>query len=53
MTEGKREKCQLCLNCDQDGHCLAKEEFDYFECDNDEYFVPIDEESEGGGQKDE
>ena len=24
MTEGKREKCQFCANCDLDGHCLAK-----------------------------
>jgi hypothetical protein len=42
-TEGKREKCQFCENCDLNGHCLAKENYDYFECKNDEYFVPIEE----------
>lgn len=43
MTEGKREKCRFCENCDLDGHCLAKENFDYFECKNDEFFEPIEE----------
>ena len=43
MTEGKREKCQFCANCDLAGHCLAKENFDFFECENDEYFEPIEE----------
>ena len=42
MTEGKREKCQFCENCDLDGHCLAKENYDYFECENDEHFEPIE-----------
>ena len=41
--EGKREKCQFCANCDSDGHCLAKENYDFFECKNDEYFEPIEE----------
>lgn len=45
MTEGKREKCQFCANCDLDEHCLAKDNFDFFECENDEYFEPREEEN--------
>ena len=43
MTEGKRETCQHCANCDSKGHCLAKENYDFFERENDEYFEPIEE----------
>jgi len=48
MTEGKREKCQFCGNCDLDGYCLAKENYDYFECENDEHFEFIEREFKGG-----
>ena len=48
MTEGKREKCQFCENCDLnlrgEPYCIAKEEYDFFECDHDEHFEPIEEE---------
>ena len=46
MTEGKREKCQLCGNCDLNGHCISKETLDFFECENDEHFEPIEEAAE-------
>lgn len=43
MTEGKREKCQSCENCDLGGHCIPKENLDFFECENDEHYEPIEE----------
>lgn len=43
LAEGKREKCKLCANYDSARHCLAKENYDYFECKHDEFFVPIEE----------
>ena len=43
MTEGKREKCKVCENSDSADHCLLKENTDFFECENDEHFEPIEE----------
>lgn len=43
MTEGKREKCSFCEHSDLDGHCLAKENTPFFECEDDEHFEPIED----------
>lgn len=43
MEEGKREKCKTCINYDEAGHCIAKEEFDFFDCSNDEFYEPVEE----------
>lgn len=39
MEEGKREKCKTCMNFDGK-YCIAKEEYDFFECSNDESYEP-------------